>query len=83
VEHVASAQSQRRNNRSKLKNKEYNADQIVVIPTCNFHTLEANGSECCLQGQPGPHTQNMSLIRLQKWHKTQTKPKFHNAIEIK
>jgi hypothetical protein len=47
------------NNSSKLKDKEYNADQVVVMPTCNFHTLEANGSECCLQGQSGPHTQNV------------------------
>jgi hypothetical protein len=59
VEQVANAQSQRRNNRSKLKDKEYNADQVVVMPTCNFHTLEANGSECCLKGQSGPHPKHV------------------------
>jgi hypothetical protein len=66
VEKEANAQSQRRNNRSKLKNKEYNADWVVLMPTCNFHALEANRSECCFQGQPGPHTQNVSFIQLQK-----------------
>jgi hypothetical protein len=83
VEHIANAQSQRRNNRSELKDKEYNADQVVVMPICNIHTLETNGSECCLQGQSGPYTQNMSFIQLQKWHMTQTKPECHNGIEIK
>jgi hypothetical protein len=53
VEHVPNAQSQGTNNRSKLKDKECNADQVVVMSTCNFHTLEANGSECCSKDSQG------------------------------
>jgi hypothetical protein len=80
---VANAPSQRGKNWSKLKDKVYKAGQVVVMPSSNFRTLEVKGTECCLPGQPGPHTQNMSFIQQQKWHRTQTKPAFHNGIEKK